>query len=98
MGHHIFDFLEISSYVTLISGRSIELLFFVLVKQKWIAKELLRDCFDPVINIGYIFFRGNYLKLVRSRNSNMKQYQVIALDVLLIHDRINDIYADINPF
>ena len=34
MGHHIFHFVEISSYVTLISGRSIKLLFFVLVKKK----------------------------------------------------------------
>ena len=43
-----------------------------------------------------MFFRGNYLKLVRSLNSNMKQFEVIARDVLLPPDEINDIYVDIN--
>ena len=40
------------------------------------------DVFDHVINIGDMFFRGNYLELVRSRNSNMKQFRVIGGDVL----------------
>ena len=95
-GHHIFDFVEMPSCVTLISGRSTEPLYFVLVKEKGIAEELLRDGFDHVINIGDMFFRGNYLKLVRSRNSSMKQSQVIVPDVLLPPDEINDIYVDIN--
>ena len=69
-GHHIFDFVEIPC-VTLISGRSIEPLYFLLVKEKGIAEELLRDGFGHAINIGGTFFRGNYLKLVRSRNCNM---------------------------
>ena len=43
-----------------------------------------------------MFFRGNYLKLVRSRNSNMKHFQLIARDVLLPPDEINDVYVDIN--
>ena len=84
--HHIFDFVEIPSCVKLICGRSIELLYFVLVKEKRTAEELLRDGFDHVINTGDMFLRGNYLKLVRSRNSNMKQFQVIARDVDITDD------------
>ena len=38
-GHQIFDFVEIPSCVTLVSGLSIELLYFVLVKEKGIAEE-----------------------------------------------------------
>ena len=43
-----------------------------------------------------MFFKGKYFKLVRSRNGNMKQFQVIVGDVLLPPDEINDIYVDIN--
>ena len=77
-GHHIFGFVEIPSCVTLVNGHLIEPLYFVLVKEKGIA-ELLGDGFDHIINIGDMFLRSNYLKLVRSCNSNMKQFQVIAL-------------------
>ena len=43
-------------------------------------EKFLRDGFDHVI----------------PRNSNMKQFQVIARDVLLLPDEINDIFVDIN--
>ena len=77
-GHHTFDFVEVPSCATLMSGCSIEPLYFVLVKEKGIAEELLRGGFDHVINIGDMFFRDSYLKLAGSRNSSMKQFQVIA--------------------
>ena len=44
--HHILDFVEIPSSVTLISGRSIEPLYFVLVKEKGMTEELLKKGFD----------------------------------------------------
>ena len=72
--HYIFDFVEIPSCVTLISGRSIEPLYFVLFKEKGIAEELLRNGFDHVINIGDMFLRGNFFKLVRYRKCSMKQF------------------------
>ena len=43
--HHILDFVEIPSSVTLISGRSVEPLYFVLVQEKGIT-ELLKKGFD----------------------------------------------------
>ena len=73
-----------------------EPLYFVVVREKGVADKLLKDCHDHVINEGEIFFRGNYLKLVRSRNSNVKQFQVIQREVLLPPDEINDTYIDIN--
>ena len=60
------------------------------------ADKLLKDCYDHVIKIGEMFFRGNYLKLVRSCNPSMKQFQVIRCEVLLPPDEINDTYVDIN--
>ena len=79
--HQIFDFVEIPSCVTLISERSIEALYFVLAK-KGIAEELLRNGFDHVINFGDMFFRGNFFRLVKSRNCNIKKFQVFVVDVI----------------
>ena len=55
---------------------------------------LLRDCYDHVINNGETFFRGNYLKLVRSRIPSIKQFQVIQREVLLPPDEINEMYIN----
>ncbi len=95
-GQHIFEFVNVLSYVTLHSGRLMEPLYFVVVKEKGVADKLLRDCYDHVINNGEMFFRGNYLKLVRSRIPSIKQFQVTQREVLLPPDEINDIYIDIN--
>ena len=88
-GDHIFNFVDVPSYVTLVSGRSTEPLYFVFVKEKGLADKMLRDCFDHVINVGEQFFRGYYLKLVRSRNSTAKQFEVIKRELLIPDDEIN---------
>ena len=48
------------------------------------------------MSVGDMFFRGNYLKLTRSRNPNFKQFQIIQREVLLCPDEVNDTYVDIN--
>ena len=95
-GQHIFEFVDAPLYVTLFSRRSIKSLYFVVVMEKGVADKLLKDCYDHVIDIAEMFFRGNYLKLIRSRNPNIRQFQVIQRDVLLPPDEINDTYVDIN--
>ena len=70
--------------------RNLYTLFFV--KEKGLADKMLRDCFDHVINVGEQFFRGYYLKLVRSRNSTAKQFEVIERELLIPPDEINDTY------
>ena len=93
---HIFEFVDAPSYMTPFSGRSMEPLYFVVVTEKRVADKLLKDCYDHVINIGEMFFKGNYLKLVRSCNPSTKQFQVIQRKVLLPPGEINDTYVDIN--
>ena len=43
-GQHIFEFVDALLYVTLLSGRSMEPLYFVVVTEKGVADELLKDC------------------------------------------------------
>ena len=95
-GQHTFEFIDIPSYITLASGRTMETLYFVLVKEKGIAGEVMKDCYDHVMSVGDMFFRGNYLKLTRSRNPNFKQFQIIQREVLLSPDEVIDTYVDIN--
>ena len=66
-----------------------EPLYFVFVEEKGLTDKMLRDCFDHVINVGEQFFRGYYLKLVRSRNSTAKQFEVIKRELLIPDDEIN---------
>ena len=42
-----------------------------------------------------MLFGGNYLKLVRSSNPSIKQFQVIQHEVLLQTEEISDIYVGI---
>ena len=73
-----------------------EPLYFVLVKEKGVAGEAMKDCYDHVMSVGDMFFKGNYLKLTRSRNPNFKQFQIIQREVLLSPDEVDNTYVDIN--
>ena len=73
-----------------------ESLCFVVVTEKGVADKLSKDCYDHDINIGEMFFRSNYLKLVRLHNSSIKQFQVIQQEVLLPPDKKSNTYVDIN--
>ena len=95
-GQHIFEFVDALLYVTLFRGTSMEPLHFVVVTQEEVAGKMLKDCYNHIINIGEMFFRGNYLKLVKSRNIDIKQFQVSQSEVLFPPDEINDTYLDIN--
>ena len=95
-GQHIFEFIDIPSYITLVSGRTMKPLYFVLVKEKGVAGEVMKDCYDHIMSVGDMFFRRNYLKLTRSLNPNFKQFQIIQREVLLSPDEVNDTYLDIN--
>ena len=83
-------FVDTPLNVTLFSGKSMEPLYFVVVTEKRVADKLLKDCYNHVINIGEMFFRGNYGKLVRLGSSSIKQFQMIQHKVLLPTDKIND--------
>ena len=95
-GQHIFEFIDIPSNITLVSGRTMEPLYFVLVKEKGVAGEVMKDCYDHVMSVDDMFFRGNYLKPTRSRNPNFKQFQIIQREVLFSPYEVNDTYVGIN--
>ena len=81
----IFDFVDVPSYtISLITGSTIEPLYFVKVTEKGIAEENLSDPYDHFICEGEYYFKGQYLKLTRSRNLNYKQFQVLLTSVVIL--------------
>ena len=71
-------------------------IYFVKVTEKEVADKLLKDCYNHVINIGEMFFRGNYLNLVLSDNPSIKQFLVIQREAILSPDETNNTYVDID--
>ena len=71
-------------------------IYFVKVTEKGVADKLLKDCYNHVINIGEMFFRGNYLNLVLSGNPSIKQFLVIQREAILSPDETNNTYVDID--
>ena len=69
-------------------------MYFVEVTEKGVADKLLKDCYNHVINIGEMFFRGTYLNLGLSGNPSIKQFQVIQRETILPPDEINNTCVD----
>ena len=96
----IFDFAEIQSYVTLFTGVNTEPLYFLKVKEKGVSDVTITDTWDHVPLPGARYFKGNYLKPVRSRNMIFKKFGILPLDVFITLEEIFlsifDTYVDIN--
>ena len=90
---HIFNFVDVPSFVLIFSGSLIEPLYFVKVTEKGAATE---NHSDPY---GYFLFAGEkilkwffYLKLARSRNASKKKYQILPTEIVFFPDEVFDTY------
>ena len=88
----VFEFIEIPSYVALISDDSSEPVYFVKVEAKGICEEIMTDTYGHTLNSGEKYFRGKYLQKVQSRKSNKKQFQLISRDVFVTPDEVFDAF------
>ena len=79
----IFEFVEIPSYVALISDNSSEPVYFVKVEAKEICEKIMTDTYDHTLSSGEKYFWGKYLQKARSRKSNKKQFQFLDSDVFV---------------
>lgn len=92
----IFDFVEIPSFVSLFTGVHAEPLYFLKVTDKGIANAKLSDAYGHIILPGTRYFKGNYLKSVRSKNISFKQFEILPTLIVLTPEEIYDTYVDIN--
>ena len=79
----VFDFVEVPSYVSLITGNIVEPLYFVKITEKGIAEIDMYDPYNHFIGKGEWYFKGQYLKQTRSRKLNFKQFEVLHTDIII---------------
>ena len=92
----IFDFVEIPSFVTLFTGVNTDPLYFLKITEKGISDGTLTDAWGHVVLPGLQYFKGNYLKPVRSRNLSFKKFDILPLSVIITPDEVCDTYVEID--
>ena len=92
----VFGFVEVPSYVSLITGNIVEPLYSVKITEKGIAEKDMYDPYNHFIGKGEWYFKGQYLKQTRSRKLNFKRFEVLHTDIMISPDEIFDTYVDIN--
>ena len=68
----VFEFIDVPSYVALLSCSMNEPVYFVLIQEKGKAGETLRDWDIVSLKEKCIYFNGRYLQKIRSRNAQKK--------------------------
>ena len=89
-------FVEAPTFITLFTGSQVEPLYFVQVTENGIAESKLSNPYGHVILPGEIYFKGHYLKLVRSRNISIKQLAILPTVIYVSPDEIYDTCVDID--
>ena len=92
----IFDFVDVPSLMPLFTGNRAEPLYFVKVTEKGTAIKDMMDPYGHFIHTGEFFFKGNYLKLTRSRSLNNKKFQILPNCKLFPSDDVYDTYVEID--
>ena len=88
----VFEIVQIPSYVALISDNSSEPVYFVKVEAKGICEKITTNTYGHTLSSGEKYFRGKFLRKVRSRKSNKKQFQLINNDVFVTPDKIFEVF------
>ena len=78
---------------TLFTGSQVKPLYFVQVTEKGIAESKLSDPYGHVILPGERYFKGHYLKLVRSRNISIKHLAILPTVIYVSPNEIYDTYT-----
>ena len=92
----IFDFVETLSSVTLFTGVNAETLYFLKITEKGISGGTLTDTWGHVVLPGLRYFKGKYLKPVRSRNISFKKFDILPMSVIITPDEVYDTYVEID--
>ena len=89
----ISNFVDVPSFVSLLSSSSNEPLYSVKVTEKATASENHSALYGNFISTGENFLKGFNLKLVRSRNASKKKYQPLPNAVVFSPDEVFDTYV-----
>ena len=95
---HLFDFIDIPSYITVLSPNSAHELFYLCkVIKKDIAADNIEDVYGHKIFKGEQYLVGNYLEKVDEKRSDIV-YKLLANHAVYIHVyEVNQTFVDFNP-
>ena len=83
-----FNFVDVPSFVSVLSGSPNKPLYFVNVAEKGAASENYSDPYGHFISAGEKILKGFYLKLVRSRKAS-KKYQLLPTKIVFSPDLVS---------
>ena len=83
-------------FVTLFTGVNGEPLYFLKITEKGISDGNLTNTWGHAVLPGLRYFKGNYLKHVRSRNIFLKKFDILPMSVIITLDEVYDTYMEID--
>ena len=87
-GLKIFDFTDVPSFVAVVTFSLSEPIYIIKVTEKGKVTEKMSDNYGHNIMEGELYFRGNYLQLVRSKKISNKQFKIIEKDVIISPEEV----------
>ena len=62
----------------------------------WITIDLvMSDMYGHRISKGELYLRGNYLKVVRSKNVRWKKFEILNYEVLILPDEVFETFVEV---
>ena len=92
----IYAFLEVPTFISVISYNSSEPVYIIKVVEKGEAKQQLNDRYGHVISPGELFLKASYLSAARSKKINQKQFNILKGDVYCSPDEVFEVFLEID--
>ena len=70
-------------------------MYIIKLFEKGTASEVISDRYGNKMLAGEFHFHGNYLKLVRSRNIALKQFELISFDALISPEEVLESFIEV---
>ena len=93
---NVFEFIEPDTYISMASDDYREPLYFAKVIEKNVAKDEIHDRFGHTIFPEERYIKAKYLRSIRSKKQNYKQYSIMENYVFIKPDEVFEPFVEIN--
>ena len=93
--NRIYEFTAIPSFVAVITFSLNKSVYIIKVTEKVRATQMMSDMYEHRISKGEFNLRGNYLKVVRSKNMLLKKFEILNFEVLIPPHEVFEIFVEV---